>query len=171
MKVVFKIILLLGVLSYLVFAITTLSQHSEERVCVGSEVIINGKVDKDYITPRFIENIIAATEIPIKGALVNNIDVRHIESSILSSPYVDSVTCYYTSGNLLCVKVVPRIPILHAVPNQGESFYMDANGKAPDSIEYNGAHISYYDLLYNFAKITQNHTDAKQLHQYCPPPE
>jgi hypothetical protein len=42
MKVVFKIILLLGVLSYLVFAITTLSQHSEERVCVGSEVIING---------------------------------------------------------------------------------------------------------------------------------
>lgn len=41
--------------------------------------------------------------------------------------------------------------------------YMDANGKAPDSIEYEGAHISYYDLLYNFAKITQNHTDAKHM--------
>jgi hypothetical protein len=41
--------------------------------------------------------------------------------------------------------------------------FMDGNGKAPDSIEYNGAHISYYDLLYNFAKITQNHTDAKHM--------
>ncbi|MBQ6630139.1 MAG: adhesin [Methanobrevibacter sp.] len=41
--------------------------------------------------------------------------------------------------------------------------YMDANGRAPDSIEYEGAHISYYDLLYNFAKITQNHTDAKHM--------
>ncbi len=41
--------------------------------------------------------------------------------------------------------------------------YMDENGKAPDSIEYNGAHISYYDLLYNFAKITQNHTDARHM--------
>jgi hypothetical protein len=41
--------------------------------------------------------------------------------------------------------------------------YMDQNGKAPDSIEYNGAHISYYDLLYNFAKITQNHTDANHM--------
>ncbi|WP_296788840.1 adhesin [uncultured Methanobrevibacter sp.] len=41
--------------------------------------------------------------------------------------------------------------------------YMDENGRAPDSIEYNGAHISYYDLLYNFAKITQNHTDAKHM--------
>jgi len=41
--------------------------------------------------------------------------------------------------------------------------YMDQNGRAPDSIEYDGARISYYDLLYNFAKITQNHTDAKHM--------
>lgn len=41
--------------------------------------------------------------------------------------------------------------------------YMDEHGQAPDSIEYEGAHISYYDLLYNFAKITQNHTDAKNM--------
>ena len=41
--------------------------------------------------------------------------------------------------------------------------YMDENGKAPDSIEYEGAHIGYYDLLYNFAKITQNHTDARHM--------
>ena len=41
--------------------------------------------------------------------------------------------------------------------------YMDENGQAPDSIEYEGAHISYYDLLYNFAKITQNHTDSKHM--------
>ncbi len=41
--------------------------------------------------------------------------------------------------------------------------YMDANGRAPDSIVYEGAHISYYDLMYNFAKITQNHTDAQHM--------
>ena len=41
--------------------------------------------------------------------------------------------------------------------------YMDENGRAPDSIEYEGARISYYDLVYNFAKITQNHTDAKHM--------
>ena len=41
--------------------------------------------------------------------------------------------------------------------------YMDQNGRAPDSIEYDGARIGYYDLLYNFAKITQNHTDAQHM--------
>ena len=41
--------------------------------------------------------------------------------------------------------------------------YMDQNGRAPDSIEYEGAQISYYDLVYNFAKITQSHTDVNHM--------
>lgn len=41
--------------------------------------------------------------------------------------------------------------------------YMDENGRAPDSIEYNGAHIGYYDLLYNFAKLTENHTSSSNM--------
>lgn len=41
--------------------------------------------------------------------------------------------------------------------------YMDNTGKAPDYIEYEGGRISYYDLVYNFAKITQNHTDNSNM--------
>ncbi|WP_407432611.1 adhesin [Methanobrevibacter sp.] len=37
--------------------------------------------------------------------------------------------------------------------------FMDKNGRAPNYIEYDGAKIGYYDLVYNFAKITENHTD------------
>ena len=41
--------------------------------------------------------------------------------------------------------------------------YMDENGRAPDSIEYEGARISYYDLVYNFAKITQGHDSVEHM--------
>lgn len=41
--------------------------------------------------------------------------------------------------------------------------YMDENGKAPNYIKYEGAYISYYDLVYNFAKITENHTDSEHM--------
>ena len=41
--------------------------------------------------------------------------------------------------------------------------YMDEHGKAPDYIQYDGAYISYYDLQYNFAKITANHTDSSHM--------
>lgn len=41
--------------------------------------------------------------------------------------------------------------------------YMDTNGRAPDYINYNGAYISYYDLQYNFAKLTENHTSMENM--------
>lgn len=41
--------------------------------------------------------------------------------------------------------------------------YMDENGRAPSYINYQGAYLSYDDLQYNFAKITKNHTDYKNM--------
>ena len=41
--------------------------------------------------------------------------------------------------------------------------YMDEHGQAPNYIEYEGARLSYYDIVYNFAKITQNHTDNSHM--------
>lgn len=41
--------------------------------------------------------------------------------------------------------------------------FMDEYGRAPNYIEYDGAKISYYDLVYNFAKITENHTDSSHM--------
>ncbi|MDL2271383.1 adhesin [Methanobrevibacter sp. OttesenSCG-928-I08] len=41
--------------------------------------------------------------------------------------------------------------------------YMDENGKAPNYIIYDGAIISYYDLVYNFGLITENHTESSNM--------
>jgi uncharacterized membrane protein len=41
--------------------------------------------------------------------------------------------------------------------------YMNENGKAPDSINYEGATIGYYDLVYNFALLTQDDTSASNM--------
>lgn len=41
--------------------------------------------------------------------------------------------------------------------------YMNEHGKAPDSISYKGATISYYDLVYNFALLTQDDFDAAHM--------
>lgn len=41
--------------------------------------------------------------------------------------------------------------------------YMNENGKAPDSISYEGASIGYYDLVYNFARLTQDDTSASNM--------
>ena len=41
--------------------------------------------------------------------------------------------------------------------------YMKEHGKAPDSINYEGATIGYYDLVYNFALLTEDDTSASNM--------
>ena len=41
--------------------------------------------------------------------------------------------------------------------------YMNEHGQAPDYIEYEGAVIGYYDLVYNFALLTQDDTDSSHM--------
>ena len=54
MKIVIKIILLIGVLGYLVFAITTMSQGKDERICTGTRIVIEDSTMENYIDCRFI---------------------------------------------------------------------------------------------------------------------
>lgn len=128
MKIAIKITLIIGILGYLVFAITTMSRDKEERKCSGIEIIIEDTVSTNYVTTAFIDDIIAKTKTPIENTSITDIDVNLIENSILQSPYIDSVICYYTPENLMCIRIFPRIPILHVLSNSGESYYMDSNG-------------------------------------------
>lgn len=41
--------------------------------------------------------------------------------------------------------------------------YMNENGRPPNHIQYEGASIGYNDLVYNFALITENQTDANHM--------
>jgi hypothetical protein len=41
--------------------------------------------------------------------------------------------------------------------------FMDENGRAPNYVNYDGAYLAYPDIVYNFARITENHTDSNHM--------
>lgn len=128
MKIVLKISLIIGVIGYLVFAIITMSHDEDTSICTGTEIILEDSIGQQYVNTRYIESILAKTKIKIDGQNVKDINIPLIEGHLKASPYVDSVICYYTSTKLLCIKIIPRIPILHVMADNGECFYMDING-------------------------------------------
>lgn len=136
MKIAIKILLLTGVLGYLIFAITTMSQGKDSRICSGIKIIIEDSTTENYIDSRYIENIIAKEQCPIKDIPIGDINANDIENLILASPYVDSVICYYTPENLMCIRVFTRIPVLHVINNSGDSYYMDMNGNDMPTNEF-----------------------------------
>ena len=127
MKILIKIILLTGILGYLVFAFANLSHDEDQRECIGTEIILEDSI-ANFVNRQFVEQLIVQSKCPIQGRNIKNIDIRTIEASIQNNPYIDSVVCHYTSTNLLCIRVLPRRPVLHVISDNGEKYYMDING-------------------------------------------
>lgn len=128
MKIVIKIILLTGVLAYFVFAISTLSRDEDQRICSGVEILLKDSTNNDYVNTRFIKDLLEQAKTPIKGVALKNINIKNIEDHLKKSPYIDSVICYYTPDNLMCIRISTRMPVIHVMPENGESYYMDING-------------------------------------------
>jgi cell division protein FtsQ len=127
MKILIKIILLTGILGYLVFAFANLSHDEDQRECIGTEIILEDSI-ANFVNRQFVEQLIVQSKCPIQGRNIKDIDTRTIEASIQNNPYIDSVACHYTSTNLLCIRVLPRRPVLHVISDNGEKYYMDING-------------------------------------------
>ena len=127
MKILIKIILLTGILGYLVFAFANLSHDEDQRECIGTEIILEDSI-ANFVNRQFVEQLIVQSKCPIQSRNIKDIDIRTIEASIQNNPYIDSVACHYTSTNLLCIRVLPRRPVLHVISDNGEKYYMDING-------------------------------------------
>lgn len=127
-KLIIKIVLLLAVVGYLIFATLVTSQNNDERICIGTQILLDNKDEKNYISINYIESLLKNTKIAIKDQNVDSININIIEEHLKACPFVDSVICYYTPQHLLCVKIQSRQPILHVIANNGDNYYMDING-------------------------------------------
>lgn len=128
MKIAIKIILLVGVIGYMVFAVIKMSRDNDKRICQGTRICLENSMDHDFVDSQFVAGLLSASKIPIKGRLIRDINIKKLETYIQDSPYIDSVICYYTPEDLMCIKVMTRKPILHIMADNGENYYMDAKG-------------------------------------------
>ncbi len=128
MKTAIKLILLIGVLGYLIFAIAKMSRDEDQRICQGTRISLEDVVNKDFVDSQFVASLLSSANIQIQNQHIRDIDINGIEAIIQNSPYIDSVICYYTPEDVMCIKVVPRNPVLHVMAENGEHYYMDDNG-------------------------------------------
>ena len=128
MKTAIKILLLIGVIGYIVFATTQLAHPTEDVTCEAVTVSINDSVPSDFITENDVYNILYKHKIHAEGKKLSEIDLPMIDSIIMESPYIDQARSYYTGSGTLCIQVTPQHPILHVMAQNGEDYYLDSKG-------------------------------------------
>ena len=128
MKIAFKIILLLLVAGYLVFAIVTFSQRTEERICEAVDIQITDSVEGGSVTTDYVHNILAKNKVFAEGQKISSIDIQGLEEILQKDPYIDSAKCYCSAASHLCIQIIPQRPILHIIQDNGENYYLDGSG-------------------------------------------
>ena len=136
MKTALKIILLTGVIGYLVFTVVTLSKKNEDYVCCGVDVVISDTSGKTLLNKEFVSDILANRKISPQGQTISRININRIEQIVGESAYIDSVQCYFTPKHNLCIRVIPRKPVMHVITDDAE-YYMDANGNVMPTGNFN----------------------------------
>lgn len=128
MKNVVKILLLLGLVAYLGFAVVKFAHPTEEVTCEAVDVIINDSLESRFVTEDDIRGILREKKIYVEGKQLSDIDLPQIEASLQESPYVEKVLCYYTGNGTLCIQITPQQPVLHVMTQEGEDYYLDRTG-------------------------------------------
>ncbi len=137
MKNVIKILLLLGLVAYLGFAIVKFAHPTEDVTCEAVEILINDSLQRGFVTVDDIHEILTKKKVYAEGRRLSEIDLPGIDSCLEESPYIDQAQCHYTSNGTLLIQVTPQHPILHVMAQNGEDYYMDKNGLTMPTGNYN----------------------------------
>lgn len=128
-KTLLKTLLLLAAIGYLIFALVKVSRPTQDMVCTGVEYQFTDSDEVRLIDKASIEYYLTQQKISPKGQKLADIEICDIERKLNANPYIDSVTCYHTAAGKLCIRITALHPLMHVLANDGDEFYVDANGK------------------------------------------
>lgn len=128
MKTTFKILLILGVAIVLIISFFGNDDKAEEMRCSGVELEVEDSLSIGLINKQDVENIIKDKKIAFKDKRVVDINLPEVEKTLSMSPYIDTVVSSLTASGKVILKVVPKIPALHIMADNGEEYYIDRRG-------------------------------------------
>ncbi|MCQ2095635.1 MAG: hypothetical protein MJY59_02700 [Bacteroidaceae bacterium] len=132
------ILLLIGAVSaYMVYAITVRQESSKEAVCGGLVFDIKDDLNARFLDESGLRDMIAEAKIDPSGKRMNDVNLAKIEDAISRSQYVDSVECFKTSTNKVCVSVIMRTPVVYVLPDSTENgYFVDSHGNIIHDMRY-----------------------------------
>lgn len=130
MKIALKIILIIGILAYMVFAIVEFSGKPEDEPCAGINVEVMDEDMQGVLTQDYVITLLAKNHIEPVGELRKEANLYDIEQLLMADPYISMAQTYFSANNNLFIKVYPLSPILHVMAENGEDYYIDTTGVA-----------------------------------------
>lgn len=136
MKLILKIIAVLLLFGYVVFAAMSFYEKPREEVCKSLDVIIVDKSEIHLIDEKEVVEMIKYEDLYPVDKKMGKINTERIEECIRKDRLIREVECFKTNDNRVRVLINQRIPVLRIMSAFG-NYYIDKEGKAmPISYKY-----------------------------------
>lgn len=158
MKKVVRIIIILlflgGIISYIVYLLYTKPTTNEEAECCDIVFNMNKSKRSNFIDESGLEELLNSKKINPIGKKIKDINLTEIEKVLSACQYIDSVECYITSSNNVCVSVRQRTPVVYVMPDSMSSgYYVDSRGEIIENTGYsNDIVVATGDITPQYAK-------------------
>lgn len=129
MKTFIKLILLVGVVSYLFFASVRFIAKAEGTRCAGLSVRIDTADGSEIVVDSaMVAKILSQGGIYADSMLIRDIDLMLVDSLLEADPYIQSANCYKSAMDSLCVEISIAYPIVRIMDARGSDYYIDTHG-------------------------------------------
>ena len=129
-------LLVLVALGYLAFASFGLSDRGTPDVCKVVEVRIMDSSRAGFITREEVERILDKEKVVLVGSAMDGICSEAVQKTLLKNPFISDATCYKTPDGRFNILVSQRLPVMRVMAENGDDYYLDANGKAVTPMGY-----------------------------------
>lgn len=128
MKTFVKLLLLLAVVSYLVFAFTRLTGGGDTTKCTEVNVVITDSIHAGFIDADEVKRLLSKAGLDPMGREMDAVNGEAIEKALQKNSFIKLVRCYKTPGGRVNIHVAQRLPILRVKADNGDDYYVDAAG-------------------------------------------
>ncbi|MBQ2181977.1 MAG: hypothetical protein II400_07000, partial [Bacteroidaceae bacterium] len=133
-KIILFVVLFLGVVAYITYAMLDLSGGDPKEICTELSLVVEENPHADFIDAKQVEKMLQDANVYPKGKLMKDIDTRQIEQMLKADNFIESVECFKTNNGMevgkgkVCVRVKQRTPVVYVLPDNAAGYYVDAEG-------------------------------------------
>ncbi len=157
MKTLIKLLLLVGIIVYLVFAFADFTTHGDNTMCKNVSVTIADSSHAGFITAEEVDKLLHQSGLYPVGRTMKQIDGSAIEKALRKNTFIDSVSVYKSPNGVLNVLVQQRLPLLRVMADNGDNYYLDNKGNVMNPQNYSA------DLVVATGNISRQYAKKKLL--------
>ncbi len=136
MKNLIKLLLLLGVIVYLVFAFTRFNKPNSKEVCHAVNILIADSAQASFIDAEEVGRILKKGKLYPLGKTMADINGEAIQQYLLKNPLIAEVICYKAPGGDVNISVSQRLPVVRVMADNGDNYFLDNTGNIMPHVKY-----------------------------------